>query len=209
MLNEVRWLEQPIAADKKNYLSFGAGWLDPQLSPGSKPVSLERAIERRAYLTSEYFSRLSFADVVVLTLGLNEVWLDEETGLRLNMAPSLKAVQEQPYRYSLEVTSVAQNLEALEELRERLLRLHPALKLIVTVSPVPMGISFTGQDAVVANSRSKAVLRVAAEDFANAHHGACRQGLYEGPRPCDRSRCRRSRRHVPDESRYQRGGAGL
>jgi hypothetical protein len=169
MLNEVRWLESPIPADKKYYVPFDSGWLDPQLASGAKPVSLERAIERRRYLMADYFSRLSSADVVVLTLGLNEVWSDAETGLRLNVAPTLKAVREQPDRYSLEVTSVGQNLEALEELRQRLLRLRPGLKIIVTVSPVPLELSFTGQDAVTANTRSKAVLRVAAEEFAHAN----------------------------------------
>jgi len=169
MLNEVRWLESPIPADKKYYVPSDRGWIDPQLAPSAKPVNLERAIERRAYLTSEYFSRIFFADVVVLTLGLNEVWSDAETGLRLNMSPALKAVRAQPDRYSLEVTSAAQNLEALEELRQRLLRLRPGLKIIVTVSPVPLQLSFTGQYAVTANTRSKSVLRVAAEEFAGAN----------------------------------------
>ena len=41
--------------------------------------------------------------------------------------------------------------------------------MIVTVSPVPMSETFSGKDIAIANSLSKATLRVAAEAFARNH----------------------------------------
>ncbi len=45
-------------------------------------------------------------------------------------------------------------------------------ELVVTVSPVPMSSTFTGQGVVVANARSKAVLRAAAAEFTDRHEQA-------------------------------------
>lgn len=74
-------------------------YLDLQLTPGTAPVTLERAIERREYLQADYFARVLSADVVILTLGLDEVWLDRESGLYLNATPPKSAVARAPSRY--------------------------------------------------------------------------------------------------------------
>ncbi len=168
MLNEVRWaMEPPRFEDEALYAETGEGWIDLQLAPGVKPVSLERAIERRQYLTTNYFARLRQADVVVLTLGLIEVWHDRRLGVYLNAAPSMWSVRREPERYYLEVTTPSANLDALEEIRGTLKSLNPQLKIIVTVSPVPMAATFSGVDVVRANTLSKAVLRAAAETFSS------------------------------------------
>ncbi|ANF53297.1 hypothetical protein DA69_00015 [Brevundimonas naejangsanensis] len=70
-----------------------------------------------------------------MTLGLNEVWRDQETDTRLNAAPGPWEVRRRPDRYQLEITDAQDNLDALEEIRERLKRLNPAMKMVVTVSP--------------------------------------------------------------------------
>jgi hypothetical protein len=41
--------------------------------------------------------------------------------------------------------------------------------VIVTVSPVPMSETFSGQDVALANMRSKSTLRIAAEQFSSAY----------------------------------------
>jgi len=169
ILNEIRWLSRPPALSARHFVETPIGWFDMQLSPGTRPVTLERAIERRAYLTAGYFARLAEADVVVLTLGLNEVWSDTSTGLCLNAVPPILAARREPDRYRVEATDVARNVAALEEIRDRLRTLRPGLRFVVTVSPVPLDLTFLGGDPVVANMRSKSVLRAAAEAFVSAH----------------------------------------
>lgn len=169
MVQELRWLENPPDDVAARFVETAQGWRDMHLSPGMGAVSLERALERRAWLATEYFPRLKQADVVVMTLGLNEVWRDNALGERLNAAPGLWEIKRHPGRYTLEVTGVDENLAALEEARDRLKALNPAMRLVVTVSPVPMGLSFSGRDVMVANMLSKSTLRAAADAFQLRH----------------------------------------
>ncbi len=169
MLNEIEWMLGPPPLDERLFEQTSQGWVDLQLAPGVRPVVLERAIERRAYLMRDYFNRLREASVVVLTLGLNEVWKDAKSGRYLNAAPSFYSVRREPGRYALEITDVDANVSALERFHAALVQLQPSARVIVTVSPVPMRDTFSGKDVAVANTLSKATLRVAAEAFARSH----------------------------------------
>jgi hypothetical protein len=165
MLNEARWVGTPHAASDC-LVETNAGWIDLQLAGGVQPVSLERGIERRRYLETEYFRRILSSDIVIVTLGLTEIWQDERAGIYLNAAPSLWMVRREPERFSFSRTDVAANVAALEKLRALL---RPAAKVVVTVSPVPLGTTFTTDDVLAANSYSKSTLRAAAQIFADAH----------------------------------------
>jgi hypothetical protein len=169
MLQELRWLGADQSDFRSRLLETSQGWRDMHLSPGLAATTLERALERRAYLAADYFPRLAHADVVVMTLGLNEVWLDRQVNERLNAAPGLWEVRREPERFALEVTGVEENIAALQEIRERLKALNPAVKIVVTVSPVPMGATFSGRDIMVANMLSKSTLRAAADAFQMAY----------------------------------------
>jgi hypothetical protein len=78
-------------------------------------------------------------------------------------------VNRDPARYTLHVTDFAENIEALEAFRTGLKVLNPDARIIVTVSPVPLQVSFTGTDPGVANMLSKSVLRAVAQAMADAH----------------------------------------
>ena len=169
MRNELEWVINPPEYDSSYFSESEAGWLDLQLCPGVRTVSLERALERRRYLTNDYFQRLRHATVVVLTLGLNEVWHDAATDRYLNAAPSFFSVRREPSRYTVRVTDAADNLTELERLFEILTEVNPHARLVVTVSPVPMSETFSGRDVLLANTLSKATLRAAAETFATQH----------------------------------------
>ena len=168
MANELDWVIHGAEVDEGWFEETSSGWVDLQLGPDIRPVALERAIERRRYLTGDYFSRLRRSAVVVLTLGLNEVWLDRATGRHLNASPSFASIRREPARYALRVTDAAENLAELEAIRTALKALSPEAKIIVTVSPVPMSATFSGRDVIVANTYSKSVLRTAADVFAAA-----------------------------------------
>jgi hypothetical protein len=170
MLNEIAWQLDPPDIDADDFeRQKDAGWVDLQLVPGVPPVPLQRAIDRRRYLVTDYFSRVRKASVVVVTLGLNEVWKDNKKDRYLNAAPSYVAVRREPDRFQLHITDVAENVEALEALRRSLLALNGGLSIIVSVSPVPLADSFSGHDMLVANSLSKSVLLAAARTLSDRH----------------------------------------
>ena len=170
MLNELRWvMAPPIDPPAEWFMEVEGGWHDPQLSPAAHPTSLQRVKDRRRYLSTEVFARIRQADVVVVTLGLVEAWFDNLTGLWLNGAPSLRLARAHPGRYVFRATSVFENMAWLEEVRAALKRLSPGVKMVVTVSPVPMDTTFSLKDSAVAHVVSKARLRVAADEFVSRH----------------------------------------
>jgi hypothetical protein len=169
MANEVEWVAEPPQFDAQFFTESDAGWNDLQLSPGIPPVTFERVVERRRYLTSEYFNRVRDATVLILTLGLDEVWHDSLTNRHLNAAPSFFSVRREPSRYSMKITDAVENIAQLEKIYAAVRSINPEVRMVVTVSPVPMSATFSGDDVLVANVRSKSTLRVAAESFAQSH----------------------------------------
>jgi hypothetical protein len=169
MAQEVEWLFDPPTDVAATMVETPQGWFDLHLCPGVAPVALERAIERRRYLMEDYFARLRQADAVIVTLGLNEVWRDLSSGLYLNTAPTLWATRKTPGRFQVEITGVEENVVELERLYARLKALNPAMRVIVTVSPVPMSATFSGRDVAVANTFSKSTLVAAAQVLQGAH----------------------------------------
>lgn len=171
-INELLWaFDKAQPFPEKGFLEVRGEWHDPHLAPNVAAASLERVRERRAMVT-ELYRQLPRCRVVVLTLGLVEVWFDTATGLCLNGAPPPPAIKAEPERFALCVLSHAEILEALETFWELLKAYgHPEVKLLVTVSPVPMRASFSGQDALVANTYSKSTLRSAVGEFVRGHDG--------------------------------------
>jgi hypothetical protein len=168
MRNEILWAKQVPAYDEDYFCLEGEHWHDLQLAPGAGAVPLERALQRRFNISQNYFARIRDADVIVVTLGLNEVWRDEQSGVYMNCSPPMKLIAEDNDRYSLCVTSVSENVEALLEIRAAVMGMNPQARFVLTISPVPLGATFTGQDAAVANMRSKSVLRSAADEVCSA-----------------------------------------
>jgi hypothetical protein len=164
MMNELQWASRAQAYNQSFFYQRTDGaWLDLHLSPSATAVTIERALQRRIDITRDYFAKVKHADVVIMTLGLNEVWRDNQTGLYLNAPPSPKSATQDEERYCLHVTSVEENVAAITAAIEAAMQLNSTLRFIVTVSPVPLIVSFSGQDAAIANANSKSVLRCAAE----------------------------------------------
>jgi tetratricopeptide (TPR) repeat protein len=172
VINELRWAFEPdFAFPDEAFLDVRGAWHDPHMAPNVTPAPLERVRERRAMVTALY-RELPRCRVVVLTLGLVEVWFDRTTGLCLNGAPPPASIKFEPERFELRILSHAEILEALETIHSLLkTHGHPQVKLLVTVSPVPMRATFSGQDALIANTYSKSTLRSAVGEFVRGKAG--------------------------------------
>jgi hypothetical protein len=105
--------------------------------------------------------------VLIVTLGLSEVWYDRETG-----EPLWRAVPVDLYdaaRQAFKVLSVADTRAALEEIDSIRREYLPEMKIVYTVSPVRLGATFRPVSAITANSASKAIIRAALDEFLRAH----------------------------------------
>ena len=151
--------QETIVKEKEGFVDL--------LLPGGSPISFERAVERRSEIGGIYESLVS-SDLVIVTLGLVEAWFDEETGLFLNRMPTRRDIRRHPERYSFHRLGVSDALPLLDRAFGGLIDAGVE-RVLLTVSPVPLGTTFTGGDVVVANSFSKSVLRVCAEELSQKY----------------------------------------
>lgn len=107
---------------------------------------------------------LSAADVVVISLGVAPCYFDRKTGAFAFTIGSHFYSQEHVFR----TTTVRENVENIKAIIALLQSLNPAVRIVLTVSPVPLKGTFEMQSAVVADCVSKSTLRVAAHDVASA-----------------------------------------
>ncbi|NIZ09007.1 GSCFA domain-containing protein [Pseudooceanicola sp. HF7] len=161
MLQCVTQLDRPVD-EAGLYPVAGGQVLDCLLATGSRPVSPDRARERRQQIRDLYAEGLAASDVVVITLGLVETWYDRETATFLNEAPSRKLLSANPGRFLFRQLDMAESQALIFEMIERLIE-NGRRKVLITVSPVPIQVTFAGGDAVARNAYSKSVLRVVAE----------------------------------------------
>jgi len=169
MLNEMRWSLDGVPFPDEALVADGEGYRDLQLQQQPAPVTLQRARERRRVVEA-YFARLREASVVILTLGLVEVWYDRQTDLYLNVAPTYDMVHRHPGRFVVQVSDYAENRARLEQIIDILSRRgRPDLRIIVTVSPVPLHRTFAAADVLVVNTYGKSTLRAVAGDVVRNH----------------------------------------
>lgn len=122
---------------------------------------------------------LEQTDVLIMTLGLSEVWYDNQSGEPLWRALTVDTYD--PARHVFRVESVSdtiRHLETIEQIRKKHL---PNLKIIFTVSPVRLKATFRPVSAISANSVSKAILRAAVDEFLRSHATALGKELFYFP----------------------------
>lgn len=117
------------------------------------------------------FQRIMQADVVVLTLGLSEVWFDKKLGCYLNKAPSRSLIKLNPERFELHTLNYKESYDYLINIHQLLTKyIKHDFKMLITVSPIPLQLTFRQQDVLAANTYSKAVLRTVVEEFVVSHN---------------------------------------
>jgi len=97
---------------------------------------------------------------------LTECWFDTTYQCYLNKTPSKKLVKSNPERFQfhrMDVDDVFPRMSAAIELINN----HSPKNIILTVSPIPLEVTFTSDNSIMANSYSKSVLRIVAEQLKN------------------------------------------
>lgn len=111
----------------------------------------------------------SSADVFVFTLGLTEAWHHKPTGQVYATAPGTIAGRYDPDVHGFINLRLAEIRADLEAALARLKALNPGLRVLLTVSPVPLTATASGNHVLPATVLSKSILRAVAgeltEDF--------------------------------------------
>jgi hypothetical protein len=107
--------------------------------------------------------------VVVFTLGLTEAWISADDGAVFPACPGTVAGEYDPRRHRFVNFSVDEVVTDLDLVIERLRVINPSIKVILTVSPVPMIATASGRHVLTATAYTKSVLRVAADLAVRRH----------------------------------------
>jgi GSCFA family len=150
----------------------------PTVNRGGYPT-LEDMHADRAYHLERVRVLVRKADVFVFTLGLTEAWTNAEDGAVYPVCPGCGGGSFDPKRHlfvNFNYREVTNDLRAAIKLMRKA---NPALKFILTVSPV--SIAATGEDRHVLHSNlySKSTLCAAANDVAREAEGIAYFPSYE------------------------------
>ena len=152
----------------------GEGVVDPfrpQIQPGGFRSAAELEADRRQHFAAVRRA-VEGMKVFVFTLGLTEAWNDRRDGAVYPLAPGVAGGAWD--RENVEF----RNFDASETIEDLMFALHyirarnPDVKILVTVSPVPLNATYCDRHVMVSTAYSKAVLRIAAE-HARAHMEMC------------------------------------
>lgn len=142
--------------------------------------SLEEVLLHRDYHLARTSLMLHRADVFIFTLGLSEAWADRQTGRVFPVCPGVVASAFDPLDHALATFRHRDVLEDLVAIRALLGRFNAGMKLLLTVSPVPLTATARPDRHVFdATAEAKATLRSAAAEFVADHADAAYFPSYE------------------------------
>jgi hypothetical protein len=144
------------------------GYVDPfrpTIQP--QPFSTIEELQYSRKLHFEAVQRLFLeTKVFIFTLGLTETWLNTEDGSVFPIAPGVSGGKYDADKYRFVNLTCNEVLADMRQFISSVHRINPTMKLILTVSPVPLMATASHQQIVVATTYSKSVLRAVAGQLA-------------------------------------------
>lgn len=107
------------------------------------------------------------SDVFILTLGVAPAFFDRATGDFVLPRPSALNSRVLAEKYLFRTTSVKENVDNVRYLISFIRSIAPEIKVVVTVSPVPILASFEYESAVQADCLSKSTMRLVAHEVVH------------------------------------------
>ncbi len=142
-------------------------WFDPfrpSIQPGGFASEREYHEDRRRHLAAV---RRAFRemDVFIFTLGLTECWASRDDGAVYPLCPGVAAGRFDDRRCVLLNLGVDEVVADLTTFITEVRAVNPEMRVILTVSPVPLAATAEPQHVLLATTYSKSVLRVAAQQL--------------------------------------------
>lgn len=146
-------------------------WFDafrPTIEPGGFASEAELLTLRRFHL-SRVRALVETADVFVFTFGLTETWLSRRDGAAYPVCPGVEAGAFSDDEHAFANFGFAEVFADMQALLALWWGINPRTRFLLTVSPVPLVATATGEHVLVATSFSKSVLRAVAGELARQH----------------------------------------
>jgi len=146
----------------------GGRFYDP-FRPAIEPDGFEseqELRESRSLAIEAFGEAIRNADIFVFTLGLTESWRNADDGYEYAICPGTAAGQFDPIRHVFVNETYPSILKSVEDALSIMHEVNPGLRILLTVSPVPLTATATANHVLVATTYSKSVLRALAGDIA-------------------------------------------
>jgi hypothetical protein len=140
--------------------------LRPTVEPNGLTTTDEVLAQRQDHIT-RLKQLFTLTDIFIFTLGLTECWIEKPSGLALPTCPGVIAGKYNPDKHYFHNARYSEIYADLQVAFSHLKRLNPDMKLLLTVSPVPLTATATGGHALSATTYSKSTLRAVAGDLAS------------------------------------------
>lgn len=128
-------------------------------------LSRDEVIEARRYHLRCVRRLFLEVDVFVFTLGLTEAWVHKESGQVVPLAPGIVAGEDRAQDYefvNFSYGAIEADFRAVMQMLDDLRGRKRPLRYLLTVSPVPLTATASGQHVLAAATYSKSVLRAVA-----------------------------------------------
>jgi len=156
--------------EKSDYWSTHRGFQDPyrRFVFGSTVSELFRKTRELDRIIHE---GITSADIVVLTLGLTEVFFQNTNHNAICATPGYGSGG--GHDTYVRFTEYGENFDNVDRIIHLIKDINPKAKVIITVSPVPLGSTYSNSDHAVANTESKSILRAVAGAIVRKHSDMC------------------------------------
>ncbi|MDH5230297.1 MAG: GSCFA domain-containing protein [Gammaproteobacteria bacterium] len=112
-----------------------------------------------------YKQKLREAEVIIITVGVAPCFFEKKTGVFVMPRASQINLKALSQLYINRNTTVLENVENLSHIVSILRQINSSVKIVVTLSPVPLAVTFERESVIEADCVSKSILRVAVDEL--------------------------------------------
>ena len=163
LLNKQRAPGDIVWESKGRYFDALRPSVDPEGFSTVEELLFHRAVHIKK--VREMFLEM---DVFIFTLGLTECWENTRTGLVYPTCPGTIAGSFDPEKYRFRNLTFSEIYNDFVAFKKLIQAKNPAVKFILTVSPVPLTATATAQHVLAATTFSKSTLRAVAGELYNS-----------------------------------------
>ena len=167
-----QWLSWALTNSKppEEAWELAGRFYDP-FRPGVEPggfVSVDELLQSRSDTLAAIAAAVRGAQVFVFTMGLTEAWQDSVSGVEYAVCPGTVAGRFDPDRHVFVNHRYAALIGDMTAALRLMFRANRRLRVLLTVSPVPLAATASGQHVLTATSQSKSLLRAVASELVAA-----------------------------------------
>ncbi len=168
-----QWTDWAFGRDKPadEFWESGGCWFDP-FRPTLEPsgfASCEEARVLRDFTRRAFARAVEGAEIFVFTLGLTEGWRHRSDGYEYQICPGTREGAFDAQTHVFHNADYGEILADLGEAMATMRHANPGLKFLLTVSPVALAATASGNHVLVAAMESKSILRAVAGKVARAN----------------------------------------